>query len=182
MAEISKGGTDYIGYEYKEKSVPVPFTSLYLDSYPCFGWEEDPNGINHIKNTKSTGHVSLRFRRNRKICNKTELTRLQRSFDGCLAEIEALERSKTSLASMCALIVGLIGTAFMAGSVFAATAEPPMWILMIILAVPGFGGWIAAYFVYQILVRRRTVKVAPLIEQKYDELYEICEKGNHLLI
>lgn len=107
---------------------------------------------------------------------------MQRSFDGCLAEIEALERSKTSLASMCALTVGLIGTAFIAGSVFAVTAEPPMWILMVILAVPGFTGWSASYFVYRFLVRRRTAKVAPLIEQKYDELYEICEKGNHLLI
>lgn len=182
MAEISKGGADYIGYEYKEKSVPEPFISLYLDSYPCFGWEADPNGSNHIQNTKSTGRVSLRFRRNRKICNKTELTRLQRSFDGCLAEIEALERSKSSFALACALTVGLIGTAFMAGSVFAAAAEPPRWILMAILAVPGFAGWGASYFVYRFLVRRRTAKVAPLIEQKYDELYEICEKGNHLLL
>lgn len=182
MSQISKGCTDYIGYEYKEKSVPAAFSSLYLDSYPCFGWEEDPNGINHIQNTKTTGRVSLRFRRDRKICNKTELTRLQRSFDGCMGEIEALEHSKTSLATMWTLIVGLIGTAFMAGSVFAVTAEPPRWILMVILAVPGFAGWIATYFVYCAFVHRQTAKVAPFIEQKYDELYEICEKGSRLLI
>lgn len=182
MTEIRKSGTDYIGYEYKEKSVPASFSSLYLDSYPCFGWEEDPNGSNHIENTKTTGRVSLRFRRDRKICNKTELTRLQRSFDGCMAEIEALENAKTSLATMWTLIVGLVGTAFIAGSTFAVTAEPPMWTLMILLAIPGFIGWIATYFVYQWLVRRQTAKVAPLIEQKYNELYEICEKGSRLLL
>ena len=33
----------YVGYEYREISVPRKYASLCLDSYPCFGWEEDPN-------------------------------------------------------------------------------------------------------------------------------------------
>ena len=75
-------------------------------------------------------------------------------------------------------IIGILGTAFIAGATFAVTAEPPHILLCIILAVPGFFGWILPYFVYQRIVRRRTQKLTSMIEDKYDE---ICEKGNKLL-
>lgn len=173
---------DYVGYEYKEKLVPKALASLYLDSYPCFGWEEDPNDTGYAPQMSHTGHVTLRFRRERKICNKTELTRLQRSFDGCVAELQALERSKTGNATMWALIVGIVGTAFMAGSVFAITAPTPNIPLCILLAVPAFIGWIVPYFLYRRLMTKQTAKVVPLLEEKYDELDAICEKGSRLLI
>jgi hypothetical protein len=53
--------------------------------------------------------------------------------------------------------------------------------LCIILAVPAFAGWILPYFTYKIVARKRTEKVSPLIEEKHDEVYEICEKGSKLL-
>lgn len=110
-----------------------------------------------------------------------ELTRLQRNFEACVSEIEALEKSKTSSATMYALSLAMIGTAFMAGSVFAVTASPPHIILCILLAIPGFLGWILPYFLYKRIVGKQTEKLTPLIEKKYDEIYEICEKGNKLL-
>lgn len=113
--------------------------------------------------------------------NKMELTRLQRNFEACVNEIETLEKSKTSVATVYALIIGMIGTAFMAGSTFAVTAQQPHIILCIFLAIPGFIGWILPYFVYKRSVEKQTEKVTPLIEDKYDEIYEICEKGNKLL-
>lgn len=42
--------------------------------------------------------VTLKFKRNRKICNKAELTRLQRNFDACIAEIQSLKTSKRIMA------------------------------------------------------------------------------------
>lgn len=122
-----------------------------------------------------------RMKRNRKLVNKMELTRLQRNFEACVHEIEELEKSKTSVAAMYALTVGILGTAFMAGSTFAVTAQPPHIILCIVLAIPGFLGWIFPYFLYKKIIRKRTEKITPLIEEKYDEIYEICEKGNKLL-
>ena len=110
-----------------------------------------------------------------------ELTRLQRNFEACVAEIENLEKEKTSRPAIQSLSVGILGTAFMAGSTFAVTADPPMILLCIILAVPGFLGWIFPYFLYKWGVRRQTERITPLIEEKYDEIYEICEKGNKLL-
>ena len=170
MTRIRKDGAEYVGYEYKEKSVPASFASLYLDSYPCFGWEEDPNGVSRKENAETAGRAVLRFRRDRK------------NFDSCVAEIDALEQSKRSGAVIGALVTGIMGTAFMAGSVFAVTAEPPMVVLCILLAVPGFTGWILPYFLYRALLRKKSAKVSPLIEDKYEEIYEICEKGSDLLI
>ena len=110
------------------------------------------------------------------------MTRLQRNFDSCIHEMEELNRSKTATATalMAALFVGILGTACMTGSVFAVVAEPPIIWLTILLAVPGFAGWILPYFLYQMLVRKKEAEINPLIEQKYDEIYMICEKGNHL--
>lgn len=110
-----------------------------------------------------------------------ELTRLQGNFEACVHEIDMLEKSKTSMATLYALIIGIVGTAFMAGSTFAVTAQPPHVILCIVLAIPGFLGWILPYFVYKRVVGKQTEKVNTRIEEKYDEIYTICEKGNKLL-
>jgi len=109
-----------------------------------------------------------------------ELTRLQKNFEANINEIEKLEESKTSVATMYALIVGVLGTAFMAGSVFAVTSQPPHIVLCILFAIPAFIGWILPYFIYKKRVGKQTEKLTPLIEEKYNEIYEICEKGNRL--
>ena len=179
----------YVGYEYREISVPRKYASLCLDSYPCFGWEEDPNqgrpgrrrgpAIPAAPGPKEM--ETLCFRRARSISGKAELTRLQRNFDSCIAELRALERSKTTRAAAAALTAGVLGTAFMAGSTFAAVSTPPVIWLTILLAIPGFLGWILPYFLYRAMVRRKAAQIEPLMEQKYDEINEICERGSRLL-
>ena len=124
---------------------------------------------------------TLCFRRARSISGKAELTRLQRNFDSCIAELRALERSKTTRAAAAALTAGVLGTAFMAGSTFAAVSTPPVVWLTILLAIPGFLGWILPYFLYRAMVRWKAAQIEPLMEQKYDEINEICERGSRLL-
>ena len=177
MSELSRENRNFVSYDYKEISVSSDRASLFLDGYENFGWQPDDS----IPAVKATGKVTLRFKRDRKIINKVELTRLQRHFEACMNEIAMLDASKTSSANVAALTVGVIGTAFMAGSVFAVTAQEPMISLCIILGVPGFVGWILPYFLYKKMRKRRVQKVTPLIEDKYDEMYEILEKGNRLL-
>lgn len=174
MNNTDKPGRGFIGYEYKEVTADSDKISFLIDGYENFGWEIDGN----ISGPKK---MTIQLKRNRKIVNKTELTRLQRNFEGCIGEIEALEKSKTSAATIYALALGIIGTAFIAGSVFAVTAEPRHIILCILLAVPGFAGWICPYFVYRRIAAKRTKRVLPLIEEKYEEVYGICEKGSRLL-
>lgn len=176
MSEFERNNS-YIGYEYKELITDSSKVSRYLDGYTNFGWIPDEN----MKQTKEVGKVMLRLKRDRKIMNKTELTRLQRHFEDCMNQIETLEKSRTSQASVAAMVIGIIGTAFMAGSTFAVTNEPPIIWLCILLAIPGFIGWIIPHFAYKAMVRKRTEIVTPLIEDKYDEIYEICEKGSRLL-
>ena len=168
---------NYRAWEYKDISVPDSKASFYLDCYECFGWQQDEN---HPV-APGVRPAVLYLKRDRKIINKMELTRLQRNFEACLREIDLLERSKTSAATLWALLVGLAGTAFMAGSVFAVTAAPPHYLLTILLAVPGFAGWILPVFLRRRLTRARTRRVQPFIEAKYEEIYALCEKGHALL-
>ena len=177
MNEIQKDGKNFVGYEYKEISAESDKASMLLDGYINFGWTADDN----IQPTSLLGRVTVRLKRDRKIINKAELTRLQRHFEACINDIDAMEASKTQPATIWAIVVGIIGSAFLAGSVFAVTAAPPIIWLCIVLGIPGIIGWILPYFVFKKLVQKRVEKITPLIEQKYDEIYEICEKGNRLL-
>ena len=167
----------FTAYEYKEIAVEHQDASLYLDCYESFGWKQDEN----FPPKENGGKVTLKLKRNRKLVNRVELTRLQRHFEANMAEIQMLEKSRSSVATIWALGVGLLGTAFMAGSVFAVTASPPQIVLCIILAVPAFAGWIAPYFVYQKVKCQRTRQVEPFISAKMEEIYALCEKGQGLL-
>ena len=183
MTDTENRPKNYIGYEYKEVTAEAGMLSLLLDGYENFGWELN-EGLPESSMGRKAGNISkpvIQMKRDRKILNKTELTRLQRNFEACVAEIQILEKRKTSAAVVYALILGIIGTAFMAGATFAVTAQPPSIALCIILAVPGFLGWILPYFLYRKIQQRETEKLTPLIDAKYDEIYEICEKGNKLL-
>ena len=188
MENENRKARSFIAYEYKEVSADSGQISFLIDGYENFGWEVDENIIQYgmEKYPEKTGashrgKAVLRLKRNRKIINKMELTRLQRNFEACVTEIKNLEKEKTSRPAVQALSLGIGGTAFMAGSTFTVTADPPQILLCIILAIPGFLGWILPCFLYKRGVRKQTEKIAPLIEEKYDEIYEICEKGNKLL-
>lgn len=175
MSEFTKNEKNFIGYEYKEQTVKRSMESIYTDSYPSFGWELEGSSIP----PQGSAYVSLKFKRNRKLRNKAEITRLQRLFESGAAEIESLEFSKVTKASGVAYGVGLVGTAFMAGSVFAVTDGNIA--LCIILAIPAFAGWIAPYLLFRKISSHKSEEVTPLIDKKYDEIYDICEKASSLV-
>lgn len=103
----------FVGFEYMEVPAKRSMESLYVDSYRNFGWEYE--GTSEQENSN---HVTVKFKRDRKIRNKAELSRLQRQFENCAHEIEALERSRTTTATIAAFSVGLVGTALLGCSVF----------------------------------------------------------------
>jgi hypothetical protein len=164
---------NYVGYDYKEVTASAENISMYIDGYANFGWTLDEN--------VAPQGTSLRLKRDRKIINKVELTRLERNFEACMSEIESLEKAKTSTAMIISMAIGLIGTAFLAGSVFAVTHEPPMILLTVVLGLPGIVGWVLPPLLNGKFVKRSVDKLTPLIEAKRDEIYEVCEKGNKLL-
>jgi len=83
------------------------------------------------------------------------------------------------MAQVVAFTIGLIGTAFMAGSVFAFLANMFLW--CIILAVPATIGWALPYLSFIKIRNKRIETVTPLIEQQYDSINEVCEKAHSLL-
>lgn len=177
----------YIGYDYMELAAERNEISFLLDSYENFGWSLDEHVgcegevVRGRTNPVQTSCVHMQLKRDRKIMNKTELTRLQRHFEACFQEQKQLEHRKTSKATMLVLIIAFIGTAFMAGSVFAITAESPHIILCILLAIPAFIGWALPYPIYRRVVAEESARINVLIEQKYDEMHTICERGRKLV-
>ncbi|WP_321388062.1 hypothetical protein [uncultured Enterococcus sp.] len=166
--------TDFIGYEYKESTVGGSMEMLFVDSYTSLGWQL----VETTTSMHGHGKVALRFKRDRKIRNKGELNRLQRKLDELIEEIERLEFSKITKAAAVAYIVGIVGTAFMAGSVFLYLAG--MLLPSIILAIPGFLGWIVPYLLYRSIRQQKTNEINPIIEQRYDEIYRTCEQASTL--
>lgn len=166
---------NFIGYEYKDVIIDKDMETMYIDGYQNFGWI-----LNSVSYPKAgIKKITIKFKRDRKIRNKGELTRLQRQFDASASEIIRMENSKNTSASIVAYTIGLIGTAFIAGATFSFLGG--LIALCIILAIPGFLGWILPYFMYNSIYTKKSKRVTPLIENKYDEIYEICERANRLL-
>lgn len=84
----------FIGYEYMEITVDANLASMYLDCYENFGWV----GEKELSDRKKPHRVIIQMKRDRKIMNKMELTRLQRNFEACAIDMGRLEKAKTTAA------------------------------------------------------------------------------------
>ncbi|WP_198401180.1 hypothetical protein [Erysipelothrix larvae] len=167
---------NFVGYEYQDVTVKNAYVNLYVDSYENFGWEfEDKKSATH-----NVGSTTLVFKRDRKIRNKAELTRLQRQFDSLVEQVDHLETKKVFKASAIAYILGVIGCGFMAASVMVMSFLSNT-MLMIILAIPGVILWIIPYLVFRHIKNQSTLEVTPMIDEKYDEIYDVSMRANSLL-
>jgi len=172
---VENNTDNYIGYEYINVKVLNKMESLYRDNYPCFGWIFEKVSAP----LQGVPIVEIRYKRNRKIRSRMELTRLQHQFDFYVKEILRLEKSKTSLATSISLTMGITGTALINLS-WLAYFNNMIW-QCIVLAVPGFAGIVMAYYCFKKIRAGKTEAVNILIEKKYDDIYKICEKAHALL-
>lgn len=172
MSEVKINDNHFAMNEYLDVNVKQNLVQLCSDCYHALGWR--------IINTSSGfDSVTLKLQRIRKIKNRVALCDLQRKCEDAFIAIEKLEKSKTTKAMVVSLGVGMVGTVFMACSVFAYLdlLKP----LSYILAIPGFIGWGLPYFLYKILLKKNTLITNPMIERNYDLIYEACEKAIQLL-
>ena len=176
MERTAAQGKTIIGYEYKDVTVNRSLEALYTDSCKNFGWQMDGADISP---SFSPTAVTLKFKRDRKIRNKAELSRLERQFNTCADEVLKLEHEKSFMASVIAYIIGIVGVGFTAGSVFAFLAGSLP--LTIVLAIPALLGWVVPYICYTNISKKKTAQVTPLIDSKHDEIYDVCQKANSLL-
>ena len=176
MSETTRNENGFVGYERQKVTVKHGDTErLYIDNYKNFGWTFE----GYEPSVQDVMGTTLVFKRDRKILNKAELTRLQRQFDSGIKEIEKLEFSKALNASVLAYGIGIIGAGFTVGAVFAFLGS--LTVLGIILAIPALVGWVIPYFCYNRALKSKTEKITPLIERQFDEIYEVCEKGSRLI-
>ena len=166
---------NYIGYEYVNIFVRNDMELFYEDNYPCFGWILEKVSMQ----LPGSLFVELRFKRNRKIRNRMELTRLQKQFDFIVKKIAKQERAKSSTATALSITIALIGTAFITLSVFAYIGD--MAWLCILFSVPGIVGWVIPYPCFKKIYRKKSEQIKPLIEKNYDDIYKVCEKAHDLL-
>lgn len=134
MSQEHKLESSFVGYEYHSIAIECQMVSVYIDSYENFSWICDGALASEI----GSKTVNMKFKQDRKICNKGEFTRLQRQFDTYVGEIVALEKSKKSYAIITAFTIDILGCTFLGSATFAYLAG--MMPLMIILEIPGFIG------------------------------------------
>lgn len=175
MNEYKKDEKGVVGCEHSEVTISQSMESVYVDGYQNFGWELEGSAVP----VGGVYSVILKFKRDHTHRRTPELTRLQRQFDSCVSEIVAMERSKGIGASAVAYIIGVLGTACMAGAVFSYLGG--LIPLMILLAIPGLAGWVIPYFCYIAIRKKKSDQLDPLIDKKYDEIYAVCEKANRIL-
>jgi len=132
-----------------------------------------------INTSNSMDSIKMKMQRDRKIKNRAALCDLQRKCESAFTSIEKLERTKTLKAMAMSLGIGIVGTAFMAGSVFAYLAA--MIPLCVLLAIPAFVGWALPYFIYKKIFIETSAKVSVMIDHNYDVIYDSCEKARHLI-
>ncbi len=164
----------FIIYEYLNIPVKQSMETLYIDCYKSFGWQIEGMAVNLKPNVSE-----LKLKRDRRIRNREEIRELQKQFEVALLKLEKMERLKTSKGTIIALGVGLMGTAFLAGAVFAYLAGRIL--LCVILAIPGLIGCILPYFCYRRITAGQNTKMEEQIERQYDIIYRVCERANALI-
>lgn len=179
---------DFVAYEYLSINVKSDKEPLYIDCYENFGWmlinntalvDNEDYYINNI-NTNGNKLVNIKFKRDRKIKNKAELTSLQRKVETSLKEIERLEIEPSTKGMISAMTIGVIGTIFLAISVFSITASNPLYILGVICGIPGIIGWILPFFMYKKIKANKAQENITLIDEQYNIIYDACEKAKKL--
>lgn len=183
MEEMKRSARAFAAYEYKETTVERRRASEYLDGYESFGWElDDAYEASAAYPGMPVGEslITLHLRRDRRIVNRVELTRLQRQFEACMKEIQMLESSKDVHATICSLCTGIVGLALLLCAAFTAIASKALTLLGVLLALPGAILCALAYPIYRRVYRKREREVVPLVDAKREEICTLCEKGQRL--
>ncbi|MDQ7991619.1 MAG: hypothetical protein AAGC63_08950 [Propionicimonas sp.] len=169
------GYRGYVGYEYLTVTTDRDLEPLYADTYRSFGWiiESTTTSVPNLHT------VTIKLKRDRDLRNRPLVTELQRKAENALTAIRDLEKSRTTAATCTALAIGVTGSAFLAGSVFAIEAD--LWALSIPLGGIGLLGWLAGYLAHGRVKSRKTAQTTPLIEAQYEIVYKASEQASRLL-
>lgn len=173
---MSEDKKEFIGYEYKETIVREEYVTIYQDGYENFGWSLEGT----YTTPEHVGCVTMKFKRDRKLKNKLEISKLQRQFDEIISQVERLERKKELKASTVAYIIGVVAAVLFACAILAFTVWKNI-VVMVVLGIPALIGFVLSYVIYTKIRKSKVQEITPLIDEKYDELYQVTMQANNLL-
>ncbi|WP_125570672.1 hypothetical protein [Lacticaseibacillus songhuajiangensis] len=162
-----------IHFQYCNVNVKQRYKWLYLDYYPCFGWE----WLETVPAKAGQSYTQLTFRRKYTLQRHTDLQRAQNKFDSCMDEIDNLETSTGFAATTSALVLGIIGIFFIIGTILMMIKG---WDSAMLLLIPGSVAFLAAYPVYLIVKRNKEKQIVPFVSKRMDRLYEISLSAEKL--
>jgi hypothetical protein len=171
-------------FDYCTVDVPRGKEALYADVYRNFGWA--PDGTDGLVGPGR--RRGLRLRRDRAV-RSVEVAELQQNAEAALANITALERSRTTAATVVAYALGGIGSVLLAGSVFAmqdGVAVPDLLsgldpVTIFLIGAGGLINWAVAPVAFQLLRAARSKRIRPAIDRQYDVVYGACEVASRRL-
>jgi len=172
LAITHPASTEFIAHEYTTVRAPRDLARLYEDTYRAFGWTvTDEHTV--------PGSTEFKLKRDRSIRTRSAIAELERKAQRSLTTIGRLSNSPRTFAMTSAIAIGLIGTAFLAGSVF--TLLGGFIVASIALGVVGLLGWAGGAASYLLVRNRRTAKIAARIDAEYRTVYECAEQATRLL-
>lgn len=174
-AAVAAPQPTHSSYEYARTTVASDLVTVTCDCYENLGWE-----LTGSKASQTGGSTVLSFRRSRKVRNKAQLVKIQRTMDDLIASIARLEGEKTRKARMRALSLG-VAAALVLGVGMCLTMVWDAMVPGIVVGVVGIAGCVAAWLLYRSTVERETARVAPSIEAAYDSLATACEEAQTAL-
>lgn len=180
---------DFIAYDYLKLEVLLDLEQLYVDCYQCLGWKlikviETSIGQDYYINSRSLIEkplVILKFKRNRKIKNKVELLKIQKSMEISFKKVNKLNKEADIISTIYSVSLGVIGLLFIIFSILSFIAKKPFYIFGVVNAVVGVTGFTLAFFMYNKKRKQIQEKNEILIEEQYNNIYEYCEQANNLI-
>ncbi len=163
---------EFVAYEYKDILISKKFSNLYLDCIENLGWEI-------VNKEKNFSKIKLSLKRKYNYKEKAKLNELELKFTNSFNELEMINETYQNKGLITSLTIGLIGTCFMAGATFSFLGG--LFLLMVVLAIPGFLGWIFPYFINKNINEKQLRKVNQRSEELRQEIYEVIEQAYRLI-
>ena len=110
---------------------------------------------------------------------KTKLNELERDFTKSFNELETINENYKNKGIITSLTIGLIGTAFLAGATFSFLGG--LYLLMVLLAIPGFIGWALPYYINKNINSKELRKVNQRSEELRQDIYTVIETAFRLM-
>lgn len=169
-----------ITYDYKTIKVKREYETIVCDAYENLGWEL----TNTSASENSLFYINLSFKRNRKIENKMELTKLQEKVDNILANIENLQTKKKNAGVVEGISTGVVGALIFGGGMSMSmlnTASVGLLVGGIAIGIVGIAVGLLGWLVFKKINKKKNTKIQPILESEFDKLADVCEQAYGLI-